>query len=121
MSGIGDVNVIRQDELPWSQIAHELVGEDHGNLGVCLIFVDAPPGRGASLHTHPYDEIFIVQEGEATAFVDGEERRVRAGDILVVRAGQPHGFVNSGDLPLRQIDIHVSPRFITEWLDSETE
>jgi hypothetical protein len=26
-----------------------------------------------------------------------------------------HGFVNSGDGSLRQIDIHVSPSFDTEW------
>jgi hypothetical protein len=27
-----------------------------------------------------------------------------------------HRFVNSGDGPLRQIDIHVSRAFDTEWL-----
>ena len=32
--------------------------------------------------------------------------------------GQPHGFVNSGQGRLRQIDIHVSPSFSTEWLES---
>jgi mannose-6-phosphate isomerase-like protein (cupin superfamily) len=34
----------------------------------------------------------------------------------VVDAGQPHGFVNSGEGRLRQIDIHLSPSFDTEWL-----
>jgi hypothetical protein len=29
---------------------------------------------------------------------------------------QPHAFVNTGDGPLRQVDIHVSPHFATEWL-----
>jgi mannose-6-phosphate isomerase-like protein (cupin superfamily) len=93
------------------------VGEQHGDLGVCVIFVDAPPGRGPSLHRHPYDEILIVEEGEAT-LLGAEERVVRAGDIVIVRAHEPHGFVNSGDGPLRQIDIHLSPRFDTEWLDA---
>ena len=37
--------------------------------------------------------------------------------ILAAPAGVPHRFVNSGDGPLRQIDIHVSPRFETEWLN----
>jgi mannose-6-phosphate isomerase-like protein (cupin superfamily) len=116
---VTSAQVNRQDELPWSQIAHELVGEDHGNLGVCIIFVDAEPGRGPSLHRHPYDEILIIQEGEAAAVVGGEERRLRPGDIVLIPAGEPHSFVNSGDTPLRQIDIHVSPRFDTEWLDTE--
>jgi mannose-6-phosphate isomerase-like protein (cupin superfamily) len=34
----------------------------------------------------------------------------------VVPAGVAHAFVNSGDGPLRQLDIHVGPQFDTEWL-----
>jgi hypothetical protein len=29
----------------------------------------------------------------------------------------PHRFVNSGSGRLRQIDIHLNPRYATEWLD----
>jgi hypothetical protein len=34
-----------------------------------------------------------------------------------VGAGVPHGFKNTGDGVLKQVDIHVSPSFSTEWLD----
>ena len=98
-----------------SNIARELVGTDH-DVGVCVIFVDAPPGRGPSLHRHPYEEILIVTEGEATFFGEADERLVRAGEVAIVPAGEPHGFTNSGEGPLKQIDIHASPRFETEWL-----
>jgi mannose-6-phosphate isomerase-like protein (cupin superfamily) len=60
--------------------------------------------------------VFIVEEGEATMTVGDKERVVKGGEIAIVPAGQPHRFVNSGDGPLRQIDIHLSPRFVTEWL-----
>jgi quercetin dioxygenase-like cupin family protein len=110
------MRVIRQDELPPSNIARELNGHEHADVGVSIIFVDAPPGRGPSLHKHPYEEILIVQEGEATFQLEGSERVVRAGEIVIVAAGEWHGFVNSGDAPLRQVNIHVSPRMITEWL-----
>jgi mannose-6-phosphate isomerase-like protein (cupin superfamily) len=111
-----DVEIISIDELPLSNIARELVGNDHGGVGICAIFVDAPPGRGPSQHRHPYDEVLITQEGRATFFLGDEQREVGAGQIVVVPAGQWHGFVNSGDGPLRQIDIHVSSGFATEWL-----
>lgn len=109
------IRVIRQEELPWSVVAHELVGEDHG-VGVCLIFVDAEPGRGPGLHTHPSDEILVLLEGRATLDDGREQREVTAGDVVIIPPNQPHGFVNSGEEPLRQLDIHVSPRFVTEWL-----
>jgi mannose-6-phosphate isomerase-like protein (cupin superfamily) len=109
--------VINQDQLPFSNIARELVGADHGGLGLCLIFVDAPPGGGPSLHKHDYDEVFITLEGEATVTAGDDERVVRAGDVAIIPAGVPHRFVNSGDGPLRQIDIHLSPEFGTQWLN----
>ena len=112
-----DVEIIRIDELPLSNIAREFVGDDHGGVGICAIFVDAPPGRGPSLHRHPYVEVLITQEGRATFYLGDEEREVGAGEMVVVPAGQWHGFVNSGEGPLRQIDIHLSSGFETEWLD----
>jgi quercetin dioxygenase-like cupin family protein len=116
---MSDVEIIRLDDLPLSNIAREFVGADHGGVGICAILVEAPPGAGPSLHRHPYPEVFITQEGTATLFVgeDGAERETGAGEIVVVPAGQWHGFVNSGDGPLRQIDIHVSASFDTEWLE----
>ena len=110
------MTVISQAALPFSRIAPELVGSDHG-AGVCVLFVDAPPGDGPSLHRHPYEEVFIVQEGRCTFTLGDEELEAAGGDIVIAPAGVPHRFVNTGDGPLKQIDIHVSPSFSTEWLD----
>jgi mannose-6-phosphate isomerase-like protein (cupin superfamily) len=110
------VKVVGLAELASSSFSRELVGEEH-DAGICIIFVEAPPGRGPALHRHPYEEIFIVQEGEALFVAGGEERTVRAGEVVVAPANTPHRFVNTGPGVLRQIDIHVSPRFVTEWLD----
>ena len=79
--------------------------------------MDAPPGRGPALHTHPYEELLIVLEGRAR-LIGGQEREVGAGDVVIIPAGEPHGFVNVGEGPLRQVDIHVSPDFATEWLNN---
>jgi mannose-6-phosphate isomerase-like protein (cupin superfamily) len=111
------VEVVRIDALPFSSIAHELVGDEHGGAGVCLLFVDAPPGRGPSLHQHPYEEVFILTEGRGTFWAGDEEAELEAGQVLIVPANTPHRFVNTGDGPLKQIDIHVSPSFATEWLE----
>jgi mannose-6-phosphate isomerase-like protein (cupin superfamily) len=109
--------IMNVSDLPLSNIAREFVGADHGDVGVCVIIVDAPPGRGPSLHTHPYPELLLVQEGRGTFTLGDETREVGAGELVVVPAGMPHGFKNTGDGPLKQIDIHVSPSFSTEWLD----
>jgi quercetin dioxygenase-like cupin family protein len=111
------IRVIREETLPSSASAREFVGDDHG-VAMTFVSVDAAPGEGPSLHRHPYDEVLVVLDGKATLHDGASKREVRAGDIVVIPAGQPHGFVNSGDRRLRQIDIHASPRFATEWLTS---
>lgn len=110
------ISVLKQAELPRDAISRDFVGEDNGGVGACVLFVDARPGEGPRLHRHPYVEILIVLEGTST-FDDGTSQRdVGAGELAIVDAGQAHGFVNNGAGMLRQIDIHLSPRFVTEWL-----
>jgi mannose-6-phosphate isomerase-like protein (cupin superfamily) len=108
------ISVVRAESLPWSNIANEFVADDHG-ASITFLVVDASVGRGVPLHKHPYDEVIVVLEGEATLDDGVETRVVLAGDIVVIPAGQPHGFTHTGDAPLRQIDIHASPRFVTQW------
>jgi mannose-6-phosphate isomerase-like protein (cupin superfamily) len=110
------VRVVNQAELPLSNIARELVGADRGGLGACILFIDAPPGGGPSPHTHPYEEVLILLEGEVTVVAGDREIVARAGDVVLIPADTPHAFTNTGDGPLRQIDIHLSPSFDTTWL-----
>jgi mannose-6-phosphate isomerase-like protein (cupin superfamily) len=110
------IKIYRQEELPKDVVTRDFVGEQHGGVGACVLFVDAAPGEGPRLHRHPYVELLIVLEGTATVD-DGEARHeVHGGEMAVVDAEQPHGFVNAGSERLRQIDIHLSPKLITEWL-----
>jgi mannose-6-phosphate isomerase-like protein (cupin superfamily) len=91
------------------------VSSGHGDSSL----LDAAPGRGPSLHGHDYAEVFIVLEGQATFRGPDGVRKVSEGHVVIAPAGEPHGFVNSGDGRLRQVNIHASPRFVTEWLEQE--
>ena len=61
--------------------------------------------------------VFVIQEGHATYTIGSTTLDATAGQIAIVPAGVPHKFINSGPGRLRQVDIHHSPRFITEWLE----
>ena len=78
-------------------------------MDVSFFLVDSPPGGGA-VRTHPYEEIFVTLEGNATFTVGDDTIEVSAGQIVVAPAGVPHKFVNSGSGPLKQVDIHPSGR-----------
>ena len=108
--------ILNKADLPRSETAYEFQGDDH-DAGVSFIVIDAPPGSGPKLHKHPYEEVFVVQEGTVTFTAGDDVIEASGGQVVVVPAGVPHKFVNSGAGRLRQVDIHASSRFITEWLE----
>jgi mannose-6-phosphate isomerase-like protein (cupin superfamily) len=110
------IRTIPSSALERSNFSLQLQGKDCGEPGVSLILVEAPPGRGPSLHTHDYAEVMVFLEGTATLTDGGASHEVGGGDVVVVPAGQPHGFKNTGDVTLKQVNIHVADAFATEWL-----
>lgn len=108
--------VIETAGLPGGENAVVFDGHEHG-ASVSFFITRNKPGTGPGLHKHPYDETFIMQEGEARFTVGEEAIEAVAGEIVVVPAGTPHGFVNTGSGILRQVNIHPAARMETEWLE----
>jgi quercetin dioxygenase-like cupin family protein len=112
--------IISKEELPFDGYSWEFQGYQYGDTNISFIIIEAQPGQGPKLHSHPYEEVFIIQEGQATYTVGTETIEATAGQIVIAPAEVPHKFINSGAGTLRQVDIHVSPRFITTWYDESS-
>ena len=110
------MSFLNLEQLPFVGMSYEFVGEKQGAPFSAYI-VNAKPGQGPPLHTHPYVEVAFTVEGCASITVGHETQEVKAGGIVVIPADTPHRFVNSGNTILRQIDVHASPRFIQTNLD----
>ncbi len=93
-----------------------LKAKDHGAT-ISLILDHSEPGHGPRLHRHPYDETWVVIEGNLT-FHAGEERlEAGPGDILIVPPRTAHKFTNRGPGASHLVCIHAHPTFETEWLE----
>ncbi len=95
----------------------KLEGQDAGT-GVSFLFNEVmEPGKGPPLHKHPYDEVYLVRQGQARVSVGTEEAIVKEGDILVIPANTPHKVLTSGTGPIEIISVHVSGKFMMEILE----
>jgi mannose-6-phosphate isomerase-like protein (cupin superfamily) len=65
-----------------------------------------------------YEEIFIVQKGQATFTIGDTTHFLRGGQIVIAPANTPHKFKNTGEEPLQMITIHPGQQAITEWLEN---
>ncbi len=74
-----------------------------GAHGFSITYVRAPKGKGAALHRHATEEVFIPVKGRWQVFwLEGDEERtldLDEGDVCNVPIGIYRGFRNLGDRP----------------------
>ena len=87
-------------------------GETLATQITVLAYGNDEPGTGPVLHVHPYDEVFVIQQGRARFFVGDQTIDAEAGETVLGPAGLPHRFINLGPGRLQTLDIHLSPRWI---------
>lgn len=90
------------------------------NSNVSFFLCDFSPGIGPKKHRHPYEETFIVLEGEMEAIVEGTTYIVKEGNIMVVPAGKWHEFSNKSDKKVKTVNIHPVAAMDTQWFSDES-
>jgi mannose-6-phosphate isomerase-like protein (cupin superfamily) len=103
---------INADALPTGN----LKGVEYGAT-VSLILDDSEPGHGPRLHKHPYDEVWVVNDGNLTFQAGDDQFDAGPGDIVIVPPQTPHKFTNRGPGRANLVCIHASATFETEWLE----
>ena len=104
--------VINANALPTGN----LKGADHGAT-ISLILDHSEPGHGPRLHKHPYDETWVVNDGNLTFQAGDQQLEAGPEDIVIVPPDTPHKFTNKGPGRARLVCIHANPVFVTEWLE----
>jgi mannose-6-phosphate isomerase-like protein (cupin superfamily) len=104
--------VIRASALPTGN----LKGAEHGAT-ISLILDRSEPGHGPRLHQHPYDETWVVIEGNLTFVAGGQHLEAGPGEIVIVPPNTPHKFTSNGPERANLVCIHANPTFETEWLE----
>jgi mannose-6-phosphate isomerase-like protein (cupin superfamily) len=70
---------------------------------------NSEPGQFVPVHVHPtQDEFILVQDGELDLTLDGEWVKAKAGDLVRMPRGIPHGYFNKSQKPARAL-FWVSP------------
>jgi len=87
---------------------------------LCIFDQFCAPGLGAPTHLHAVEEVLSVIEGEADVWLEDERQRVRAGQSVIIPAGQRHGFTNAAELRLHVRATLAAPIFEASY-DDRTE
>jgi mannose-6-phosphate isomerase-like protein (cupin superfamily) len=88
-----------------------LFSAENGAAELCIFEQWVAPGTGAPTHSHTVEEVLTVRAGEAEMWIGTAHVTVAAGQSLLVPAGRPHGFRNSGSGTLHLHAVLAAPIF----------
>lgn len=75
-----------------------------------LVIMTIPPGGEIGEEVHDEnDQILSFVSGIGRGVVSGKERKIKAGDVVVVPAGLTHNFINEGPNPLVLYTVYGPP------------
>ena len=81
-----------------------LFGPGRGCDAATQFVGEIPPGR-APAHSHAYDEVVLVLDGEGVLHAGPASRPLAPGTCLHLPPGQPHCLENTGPVPLRVLGV----------------
>ncbi len=61
---------------------------------------------GEEVH-YDVDQILLFIEGTGKAILNGETKKVNEDDLVIVRAGTTHNFINTGNKPWKLLSIYA--------------
>jgi len=104
---------ITQNGTGHAGVVWNILGQTYYPKAVCestfAFETNSAPGQFVPVHIHPMqDEFILVQEGELDLKLDGVWTKARAGDLVRMPRGIPHGYFNKSDKPTRAL-FWVSP------------
>jgi len=86
-----------------------------------LVMNELEPGMEVRPHSHDFDQLALVIEGEIRFDLDGEEILVGAGEVLLIPAGVTHCGEPVGDAPAINLDVFAPARedyrHLLAWMD----
>jgi quercetin dioxygenase-like cupin family protein len=86
----------------------------HYGANVSFFVVTSPTGKGADKHRHPYEEVFVILEGNIEVIIDGNVQMIQGGNIVVIPANIWHEFKNRSSHNALMVNIHPVPTMIQE-------
>lgn len=104
---------ITQDGTGYAGKSWNILGQVYFPKAVCsstfAFETNSDPGQFVPVHVHPtQDEFILVQEGQLDLKLDGEWVTAKAGDLVRMPRGIPHGYFNKSDKPAKAL-FWVSP------------
>lgn len=77
--------------------------------GMQLVLMSLAPGIEIGEEVHDLDQFIRVDEGSATAILDGERHVLLDGDAVIIPRGVRHNIINEGGTDVKLYSLYSPP------------
>jgi len=89
---------------------HVVLGDDHSQAAQMTLAPGVTEGGPDNRHKGADQWLFVVS-GTGVAIVEGERLELRKGTLVLIPRGEQHEIRNTGDGPLRTLNVYVPPAY----------
>jgi len=74
-----------------------------------LVVMNIVVGGDIGMEVHHIDQFIRIEKGNAKSILNGVERDLIDGEVLIITAGTEHNIINTGDEDLKLYTVYASP------------
>ena len=105
--------VMQHKHLQFGQGFRIVLGDAHSQAAQMTLAPGETEGGPHNRHRGADQWLFVVS-GAGVAVVGGERVELRAGMLVLIARGEAHEIRNTGDEPLRTLNVYVPPAYTEE-------
>ena len=82
-----------------------------------VVIMSLKPGEDIGMETHEANEqVLLCINGSGRYVINGDEQEYNSGDMVLVRKGQEHNFINDGPDEMKIITVYSPPHHAEDTL-----
>lgn len=86
--------------------------QTHKRSQTAMMTLEPGKATGSKAEAHEKsDQVLLLLEGELRGELDGEECRLKQGDVIIVTAGVKHRFVNEANEAAVTFNVYAPPAY----------
>lgn len=104
---------MRHKHLQFGQGFRVVLGDRHSQAAQMTLAPGETEGGSDNRHRGADQWLYVVS-GSGAAVVEGERIELRAGTLVLIERGEAHEIRNTGEEPLRTLNVYVPPAYTAD-------
>lgn len=114
--------ILNWNDCNWTPVREKMRNMAYQAENMTTTLTEAISGHTPGPHSHKYEQLVFILQGECDFYVDGQPHHLKPGSVMAVPGGIEHYIVATGTQPVLNLDVFYPNRpERTESKPAETE